>query len=1090
FPDVSATISTSSDQQFSNLSIRDVHVNGGTFTATQSKDDGNTVGWVIDDAVVGRDLYWVGGTGVWEDPAHWSLSSGGPGGECVPNILDNVFFDANSLAPDEYVDTRNYSTAVCHNFTWDGPPASAQFWRWENGGDCCADFHIYGSLDIQTPFILNMSGLEFRGSGDQDYIINTAGVFMNFVQFVNSTQRRLTDDFHGREIRMNAGGLKTSSHSMELQRLEIDSRGAGVQMDLDSSHILLTYPWSRSNYASLHLGSDENLIFDPDHSLIELNNDAVSHIHWHSEYAFHNVLFSSQVGSAELFRGGRDEQLLGTVPMNKLEFRGDGVVYGEHRIDSLLFANGRSYTLESEKIQTVVDHLQIRGNNCIQLGLRSTQAGNPSIIEMAQGEVDGDFIQMQDQIARGGAQFFAGANSADVSNNEGWIFETVQEYVEFGVLGNDRIFCVGQVSLTLNEDDQIGAQGYVWSDGSTGAELDVSSPGKYWVDATYVQGCVLPDTILVLEADDFNVDLGTDQLLCSGVALTLNADLSLVGARYTWGDGISGAERVLDQAGIYDVTVELDGCTDSDTLRLDYVQVPDLALAGSGACLGDTLDLSIDIPNVSVLWSTGATSPGIRVYAPGEYWAQISTNGCSDADTLEIAFEDPIVFDLGPDTLLCEGDELIISGLPDQSNVQYLWEDGVAVADRSISTAGSYRLSAARGLCAFTDSISVTTLDLTLPDLAPTAQYCAGEMANFAVPVDSDQRILWSTGSMIESISLDETGTYWVRVEEAHCAVSDTFDVAFTVPPALSLDEEMAICQGDRVKLGEDIQGATYMWSTGKVTAEVEESPSDNTLYTVEARFGRCASVDSILLIVRPRPMVLIDAPAEVCPSTDYSIAIISDGDALSWMDGDTSAIREFSLPGDFQVTAQLDGCFRDTSFIVEAFPTQFRSLGPDTLICDDTEIQIDLTVPQGISYDWNDGYTESVRTLQMAGSYAVEVDDGNCVFQDTMELTTRSCVYFNAYAPNAFSPNGDGINDEFAIVFDPRIPISNFQLEIFDRWGNQVYAATDPSRWWNGMIKGEVLQGDVYLYHVSFDYIDDNGPGSYEHAADVLLVR
>ena len=53
-------------------------------------------GWNI-SALVTRDLYWVGGAGDWNDPNHWSLSSGGASAGCTPNRLDNVFFDANSL---------------------------------------------------------------------------------------------------------------------------------------------------------------------------------------------------------------------------------------------------------------------------------------------------------------------------------------------------------------------------------------------------------------------------------------------------------------------------------------------------------------------------------------------------------------------------------------------------------------------------------------------------------------------------------------------------------------------------------------------------------------------------------------------------------------------------------------------------------------------------------------------------------------------------------------------------------------------------------------------------------------------------------
>ncbi|HRS40284.1 MAG TPA: hypothetical protein P5292_13980, partial [Bacteroidia bacterium] len=75
---------------------------GATFNANNVIDLGGNTGWNI-SALVTRDLYWVGGTGDWNDPNHWSLSSGGPSAGCTPNRLDNVFFDANSLGAGDTV---------------------------------------------------------------------------------------------------------------------------------------------------------------------------------------------------------------------------------------------------------------------------------------------------------------------------------------------------------------------------------------------------------------------------------------------------------------------------------------------------------------------------------------------------------------------------------------------------------------------------------------------------------------------------------------------------------------------------------------------------------------------------------------------------------------------------------------------------------------------------------------------------------------------------------------------------------------------------------------------------------------------------
>src|SRR5690606_29228334 len=81
-------------------------------------DNGGNSGFVINAPTgSGTTLYWVGGAGDWNDRAHWSSSSGGPGGACIPFIGDDVVFDSNSgLNAGEVVTSSG--NAYCHNMTW------------------------------------------------------------------------------------------------------------------------------------------------------------------------------------------------------------------------------------------------------------------------------------------------------------------------------------------------------------------------------------------------------------------------------------------------------------------------------------------------------------------------------------------------------------------------------------------------------------------------------------------------------------------------------------------------------------------------------------------------------------------------------------------------------------------------------------------------------------------------------------------------------------------------------------------------------------------------------------------------------------
>jgi gliding motility-associated-like protein len=78
-----------------------------------------------------------------------------------------------------------------------------------------------------------------------------------------------------------------------------------------------------------------------------------------------------------------------------------------------------------------------------------------------------------------------------------------------------------------------------------------------------------------------------------------------------------------------------------------------------------------------------------------------------------------------------------------------------------------------------------------------------------------------------------------------------------------------------------------------------------------------------------------------------------------------------------------------------------------------------------------------------------------------------------NLYIPNAFTPNGDGLNDMFGAAGQG---ISEFSMQVFNRWGNLIFESNDIRKQWDGTYKGEKAELGVYVYKVSA-----KGPKSYE---------
>jgi len=108
----------------------------------------------------------------------------------------------------------------------------------------------------------------------------------------------------------------------------------------------------------------------------------------------------------------------------------------------------------------------------------------------------------------------------------------------------------------------------------------------------------------------------------------------------------------------------------------------------------------------------------------------------------------------------------------------------------------------------------------------------------------------------------------------------------------------------------------------------------------------------------------------------------------------------------------------------------------------------------------------------------------GGCIQQSmiTLDLRDRYRVYF----PNAFSPNGDGNNDTFSPGLGRNIK-NVLQLEIYDRWGGQVFSSSTNDIYWDGQWKGQPLDAGLYLYRAEIEFT--NGQ-SRQFTGEVALMR
>ena len=93
-------------------------------------------------------------------------------------------------------------------------------------------------------------------------------------------------------------------------------------------------------------------------------------------------------------------------------------------------------------------------------------------------------------------------------------------------------------------------------------------------------------------------------------------------------------------------------------------------------------------------------------------------------------------------------------------------------------------------------------------------------------------------------------------------------------------------------------------------------------------------------------------------------------------------------------------------------------------------------------------------------------------------------------YVPNVFTPNEDGINDNFRpyLKFEPYTEVELFQ--VFDRWGNLVHEATDFEMAWDGKFQGKYVNPAVFTWHIRTNFTGCKDPVTIYEYGDVTVVR
>lgn len=153
----------------------------------------------------------------------------------------------------------------------------------------------------------------------------------------------------------------------------------------------------------------------------------------------------------------------------------------------------------------------------------------------------------------------------------------------------------------------------------------------------------------------------------------------------------------------------------------------------------------------------------------------------------------------------------------------------------------------------------------------------------------------------------------------------------------------------------------------------------------------------------------------------------------------------------------------------VEVVENDFPQLGPDTILCAEDRIDLIISGPD-ISVQWQDESTNKLFVVTKPGTYSARISNGFCTYVDSIVIDGVFCNRCEIYAPTAFTPNGDGLNEEFTVIpnCDEEGALLDYNIRIFDRWGRKVFESESPEISWTG--RDADHQG-IYTYTVEYSY-------------------
>ncbi|MFK7907580.1 MAG: hypothetical protein AB8B69_20755, partial [Chitinophagales bacterium] len=387
-------------------------------------------------------------------------------------------------------------------------------------------------------------------------------------------------------------------------------------------------------------------------------------------------------------------------------------------------------------------------------------------------------------------------------------------------------------------------------------------------------------------------------------------------------------------------------------------------------------------------------------------------------------------------------------------------EETIVLDDSLIEPNFCYRLIMTAtdpiSLCNTSDNTNILPSKLNSPNadlgLDMNVDYCETELPIIIQPINTtpNQIYMWSSGQTTQSIAIEQPDTYTLTVSNADgCTATDQVTVSLFTGILISLEEEIAACQGDVIILDPIISKAasangdfSYIWSTGETTENIAVTNTGVYGLTVSNQ-DVCIDTDEITVYFTKYPQALNwQEDVFVCGESSVILdATVTPSVSYEWSTNETTPSIEVTETGVYQVsvtnifipdyqectiTEEVSVTFGDVTAEIE-FEIEGCSTGNTTLSTEENP---------NFMYRWNTGSNQASIDITQAGTYTVTVTAGNCSVIDEITVDNSSIGTQTAYTLQADEEwttirNIDGL---VIVPFGVKLNIVNTTIHFMDR--------------------------------------------------------